>query len=755
MANPNPEVWGTPDTWVNQNVMYTRPEADFPIIKAGKAKVASFRTLHQGNTENKTVFGETIDSTICPCGQDPAASCFGKIAIFTKKASAPTTPVIVNEFESPVNWCIVENSGGYPFARFQTNFALADDKWSPNTATLATTNRNYNIIPYVFYQLKSLLLRIYVQTFNGYSDSYFGNTPINTAWRTLAEWKNSYSNLKICAIRIDIATVYDADLTNITYAENTVNMNNNTYGTVALIEPIEYNNAFYSDYATFANESKQRFFYIMPYINVERIPSRTKKVVFPCYQMFDNAVMKVTINEDGRVENTWNLWQEVPYTDENYNKIMQMVACFGIPFTDTSKLSFKLDFTDTELCLPVIDENGVTHGEYTRGTANTTNDIYNADSVRDKNYDPTKPPKNNYSDHTDLPSLSWTAANFYTDKTLGTTNPTIDIGALCQAITDLADNPANKDFIFQEPLKNVLEYRRILLSQPWERATSSEPIPLGAFQASAFVGFKNFPRYRRVTLGSFKFDREFENFLDFEPYSQAILYVPFCGVKQLPMSIFAGHQVNIYMNIDNTSGMLQPLIFVDNIEWGTMSGMASEELPLVGETALTAANTKRQLDYQQGQLEWAKMIGMGGSIAGASISAANKNPLGVVAQGASAAFKNYMYGQQQAELQYQINHTKPEPLTIQKGDSSIDKMNVQYPFIMIQSPVLLGAQSPQEIDSLFENYGKTKGFSCCEVGPLGDFSGLTKCSTADLSGISCTYTEKKMIMEALQEGVIL
>ena len=786
MANPNQEIWGAPESWIySPNTTYGLTSTLSQTIHADRPKVAYFGAgstqgyegslLRAINVSQKMTLNEYIDNSICPCGQAPDVSPFAKIAIFNENNDLSTTPRVVTITDN-INWFFADKAATVPyyngFEYFKqytrqgaTNEGLKYQQFAPKANSPASgTNVDMQMCPYTYYGLRSLFLSIEVHCMPKTAT----NPITQTNWRTLKAWQVNYSETEdIIGLRLYVRTCQsiNSSTLELTYStDKAISYGQQSF--VCITNPITINNDGTDTPTQMLSiyNKGQRCAYIFDITGEISAwdsgnDSRTNRAVLPCWDYFDNQTVHTYYGIPSDPVRYY--YYKIPYSESTYEKIMSIAALFGCFFTDRNVNVFPYNMLSEYAYLPIIDENGVAHGEYTNGADNANNSLYSKNSIRDIDYNPDAPPHNNYYDHTDLPTSGGIALNWYSDKTTGSLTPHMILGNLFQTIADIADNPNNQQFLFQEPLKNILDYRRILLTQPWgdRPAGSTEVIPLGAFTTAGsqypFTGYKNFPRFRRVTLGSFSFDREFNNFLDFEPYTQAVLYVPYCGIKQLPMNIFAGHTVNIYMNADNTSGVLQVLIFVDNIEWGTLSGMASEELPLVGETALTAANTKRELDYQQGQLEWSKMIGIGGSIAGASISAANKNPAGLIAQGASALFKNYYYNTQQAELEYQINHTKPEPLTIQKGDSSIDKMNVQYPFIMIQSPVIIGGDTPEKINTIKQTFGHTKGFKCCETGVIGDFSGLTKCSTANLNGISCTYTEKKMLMEALQEGVIL
>ena len=77
--------------------------------------------------------------------------------------------------------------------------------------------------------------------------------------------------------------------------------------------------------------------------------------ILPCWEYFDGQ----TINRGGNSSWGYYYYYSIPYSDATYEKIMKLVACFGCYFTPSSKTSFPYAMTDADLCLPIIDENGI------------------------------------------------------------------------------------------------------------------------------------------------------------------------------------------------------------------------------------------------------------------------------------------------------------------------------------------------------------------------------------------------------------
>jgi hypothetical protein len=59
------------------------------------------------------------------------------------------------------------------------------------------------------------------------------------------------------------------------------------------------------------------------------------------------------------------------------------------------------------------------------------------------------------------------------------------------------------------------------------------------------------------------------------------------------------------------------------------------------------------------------------------------------------------------------------------------------------------------LENDLESFAKTHGFACCINGVVSDFSGFTKFSAVDLSGVDLSAAEKSELLRILQSGVYL
>lgn len=382
MPYANQSIWGAPNTWAPAAVFYAVGGGD-SSKKTQKPRIAVFDsgsaadrkgTLIRGISAGKIPNGNTpIDSSICPCKQDSSISCFGKIALFTNKQNAEDNkiPDVVVERTEPSEWCLHEISdydGG-----LRNHLCKRDDgkeKWSPNFDGSGYSNNNLYIAPLVYWQLKSILVTVEVDIITNYNS---GNPTVQTV--SLKQWKTNYSTSKICRVRMVFCGVisYDSSTNEISYRTDS-NVGWNKSVGVALMDEV------YGviDYATFQVERYEAFDLVgaQTYGNWY---DRTSTYYMTGWDRFQNAELKTYTTQS--TENGWCLWMEIPYSEYNYEQIMKMVACFGLPFTDTSTTIFNINYLNDDLYLPIIEGDGTTKGRYTHGAANADNFIYHLKSI--------------------------------------------------------------------------------------------------------------------------------------------------------------------------------------------------------------------------------------------------------------------------------------------------------------------------------------------------------------------------------------
>lgn len=402
MPLPNPEIWGAPETWIYslrqyglettaaQNGNFDKPKTAY----FGEGSTAGYEgsLLRAIKVAQKMAANEFLDESICPCGQDSAVSPWGKIAIFNKNNNGSAVPEIQDFTDRNINWFFADKALSRPLfyrqvIKTHSNF-MPYEQYAPKATTPITSNVvPTTLCPYVSWGLKSLVLSIEVGITLNDANPVSGSL----IWVTLDDWKNNYSTTHYMAgLRFFVrgCTAINNTTLALTYNnDGALPAGNGCSGLICPMNKITVKNG--------GEEIPTQFLYFMGYEGTTRrahiftpteqifIDSSTANApnlgVLPCWNYFQNQTIQVY----HPYSDTYHYYYKIPYSDDTYNKVMSIAALFGCFFTPTNKYTFDYDMLDNDLYLPVLDNNGVTHGQYTRGTDNASNPLYNLNSIFD------------------------------------------------------------------------------------------------------------------------------------------------------------------------------------------------------------------------------------------------------------------------------------------------------------------------------------------------------------------------------------
>lgn len=222
-----------------------------------------------------------------------------------------------------------------------------------------------------------------------------------------------------------------------------------------------------------------------------------------------------------------------------------------------------------------------------------------------------------------------------------------------------------------------------------------------------------------IDLGRCKFLAPFENFLDYEPYTTARLYIPYCGVVNINTAEFVGHDISAKLIVDIITGACVACIFVDDVLTITANGTCGVSIPITGTDSATYAS--QVLTHFAGAVS-----SVAGGLSGNIADAAG----GVLSGGAE------LWKAMSVPVQYET-----------KGSATpaCENWLPQFAYFIVDKPKT----------AIPNNYGHHVGYACEISDTLNNFSGFTIVSNPDLSGIGATETEKEEIKRLLQEGVYL
>lgn len=216
-----------------------------------------------------------------------------------------------------------------------------------------------------------------------------------------------------------------------------------------------------------------------------------------------------------------------------------------------------------------------------------------------------------------------------------------------------------------------------------------------------------------INLGSCTFTKHFKSYLDYSPYTEARLFIPYCGVIPIDTVEFMGHELSAKMIVDLVTGACTVLLYKDQIITYTAQGVCGVSIPFTGTDSAA---------YAQSVL--GSVFNSGVSLVGAKTISGALDSVGGIMQGLATP------------TQY-VQGGSPSP--------SCGNWAPQYAYLIIDRPKPIPP----------DDYGHCVGYACEIYDNLNNFSGFTVVDNPDLSGIGATETEKEEIKRLLQEGVYL
>ena len=365
--------------------------------------------------------------------------------------------------------------------------------------------------------------------------------------------------------------------------------------------------------------------------------------------------------------------------------------------------------------IPIIKGGSVTN-DYTNGNNNSNNpNLKWGDPWTDAGYDPSDP--NRYTDKIELSKPGLTTTGIF-NRTFALT------GA---SIKSLADYLWNADeSIFNEIVKglslmggNPIDGLIDLRLYPFDVSAkagggNAQSIVVGRTDTKV-TGLQISEYNAILNLGSCTFHRKFGNFLDYEPFTTASLYIPYVGIVPISTADFMGQTISCKMVVDITTGSCTAVVFANDIPIIYKNGNIGVEIPMTGTNSA----------------EYASRIA-GGLTSGATDVAlgATSKSVGQVVSGVGSIVDSAL----------SVNNTMYN--TAGSSSPACGLWQPQNCYFIIQRPVPI----------VPENYGHTVGYACNYQAKIGDCSGYTQTYNVDVSSINAPESEKNAIAEILNSG---
>ena len=210
--------------------------------------------------------------------------------------------------------------------------------------------------------------------------------------------------------------------------------------------------------------------------------------------------------------------------------------------------------------------------------------------------------------------------------------------------------------------------------------------------------------------GAITFPQKYNSFLDFAPFTNAKIFIPFVGFQPLPVASFIGAELSLRYVFDVVTGAVTVYLLRNGAVFDKYSGICAVDVPM------TASN---RAQVEVGQIQSA--ITAGAQLATGNIGGALSAGLSI------AAIPNHFN-------------------TRGNAGGYTSQYDPRQPYLIIDRP-----KAQSEITS----YGKTNGFPCNLTKTLSTLSGFTSVHDVHLDDVPCLESERQELKSIMQKGFII
>ena len=264
-----------------------------------------------------------------------------------------------------------------------------------------------------------------------------------------------------------------------------------------------------------------------------------------------------------------------------------------------------------------------------------------------------------------------------------------------------ADFFDNIMLINNNPIENIVSAKVF----PFEQGGIPSPIILGNVDSN-YTGQLQRTTVRKFSDIAITVPTYYNNYLDFSPYTDIKIHLPFIGIKPLDTSVVMGKTINVRYLVDLVLGQCQCDILLNGRVINSYVGMIGIDLPISGQN-----RSEVEIGYITSALT-------------TTFSAIAGEPIGAVlgiSNGISNKFRTETTGQYNPNMQMY-------------SDYDI--------YLIIERPTL----------TIPANYGSTEGYPLNRSGQIKSYSGYTICDNVDTSSIKALSEERTEIKTIMENG---
>lgn len=252
------------------------------------------------------------------------------------------------------------------------------------------------------------------------------------------------------------------------------------------------------------------------------------------------------------------------------------------------------------------------------------------------------------------------------------------------------------------PIENIISCKSI----PINTDGTNQEIVLGNV-STGVNGEKISNNFAKQTIGSILINEHYHNFLDYTPYTNVILYLPYIGFKELDTTLVMNKTIKVIYTVDAITGGCLAQVYVNNVRLYEFTGNVGIDIPI------TASNRAQvEAGYIQAGVG-ATMSAVGGNVGSAVTSLLNS-----------------------ATSQYHYSSTgNPNPMCVASTNRTC--------YVIIDRPNYQNLKA----------FNHTRGRKCYLSKTIGSLHGFTVCdSNIDLSGINATQSELEELKDIISSG---
>ena len=551
---------------------------------------------------------------------------------------------------------------------------------------------------------------------------YVTNIADITDYNKFDKWDFKYVSLQeyidnVNNIKTDNPDIVGADISPILYQKNNEPELYFTFYTTIDTSNNEIPNDYAKDVKNdtfFINQNRKHFLLGAQY------PCR-QFTKLPIYYGVDGTTFEMYKHTFSDSSGTVEYYTYIPRLKCSLTDLIKTFCYLGVPIA-TNQSHAMNDSIDSDYIYTMgFNDSGLTDGNLKNGKDNKTvpQIDYTDDILTNNNFDGIdRVDPNNYTDKIDLNKPTLSNVNVFNRSFAVTSNNVRQLADFLWNADETKFDEIVKGLALmgENPMNGIIDLRLFPFNVALKNsATQAEPIVIGRTNTGV-NGIKLTENVNSlIDLGECTFFEKFKNFLDFEPYTTAQLYIPYIGVIPVSTAEFMGHRISVKMIVDYTTGAGTAIVFKDDIPFIYRNGVVGVSIPMTGTDSVTYANT---------------VIGnvVSGAVGGVtSIASGN---IGGMVSSAEKLYNGFATGTNYQEAS--------------ASSPSVATWQPQHCYFIIDRPIL----------NVPNNYGRSVGYACEKTGKLSDFKGFTVVSNPEIN-FRCTDSERQYIVNMLQGGVFV